>query len=295
MTVVAARAAAGATRAGGRPRDPGRTIGQLRSAGKKDHEIRAHLRDQGYSDDVIANTMPGSDPKPNAKPAAAPAQKKPAPAGDAAAPESRGDASRPSRSPGWGGTAGGSGAGVLLAVVLYPAAMAYLKGGTPALRSWVAAKFLNRTSKDPGAAGASWAGDGPSVVTAGYTGGTTAVAASYSAPTASGGSAAVAFARSQVGKPYRYGANGPAEYDCSGLTKAAWAAAGVTLPRTTTLQLLVGSRVARADLAIGDLVFANPGHVGIYSGSGKIIEAPRTGLKVREVPIWGFMTARRPR
>jgi cell wall-associated NlpC family hydrolase len=105
--------------------------------------------------------------------------------------------------------------------------------------------------------------------------------------------AAVAYARAQIGKPYVYGATGPNSFDCSGLVQAAYKAAGVSLPRTTYQQILVGSPVGKTALTIGDLVFPDVGHVQIYSGNGNVIEAPHTGTNVREVAMWGFMTARR--
>ncbi|WP_055602712.1 C40 family peptidase, partial [Streptomyces aureus] len=61
--------------------------------------------------------------------------------------------------------------------------------------------------------------------------------------------AAVSFARAQLGKPYVWGATGPSAYDCSGLTQAAWRAAGVSLPRTTYTQINAGRRVSRSQLA----------------------------------------------
>lgn len=61
----------------------------------------------------------------------------------------------------------------------------------------------------------------------------------------------LAFARAQIGKPYVWGATGPASYDCSGLTQAAWKAAGVDIPRTTWDQVEIGTRVATADLRPG--------------------------------------------
>ncbi|WP_405389069.1 NlpC/P60 family protein [Streptomyces sp. NBC_01102] len=104
----------------------------------------------------------------------------------------------------------------------------------------------------------------------------------------------LAFARAQIGKPYVWGATGPASYDCSGLTQAAWKAAGVTLPRTTWDQVEVGTRVATADLQPGDLVFFydDISHVGIYKGDGMMIHAPKPGANVREesiyyMPIYG--------
>jgi cell wall-associated NlpC family hydrolase len=109
----------------------------------------------------------------------------------------------------------------------------------------------------------------------------------------SAAASAVSWARQQIGKPYVYGATGPNSYDCSGLIQAAYRTVGVSLPRTTYQQVLVGVPVSKANLAIGDLVFPDPGHVQLYSGGGNVVEAPRTGLRVREVKMWGFWTARR--
>ncbi|MFF4602069.1 NlpC/P60 family protein [Streptomyces sp. NPDC001339] len=99
---------------------------------------------------------------------------------------------------------------------------------------------------------------------------------------------ALAFARSQMGKPYVWGATGPNSYDCSGLTQAAWKAAGVELPRTTWDQVKVGERVATNDLQPGDLVFFynDISHVGMYIGGGKMIHAPKPGASVREESIY---------
>jgi hypothetical protein len=104
---------------------------------------------------------------------------------------------------------------------------------------------------------------------------------------------AIAFARAQIGKPYRWGAAGPDAYDCSGLVQSAYKAAGVALPRTTAGMITVGTPVAKADLRPGDLIFPDPGHVQLYSGGGMQIEAAKPGTQLREVPMWGFMTARR--
>ncbi|MFF3840309.1 NlpC/P60 family protein [Streptomyces sp. NPDC001930] len=98
---------------------------------------------------------------------------------------------------------------------------------------------------------------------------------------------AVSFARAQLGKPYVWGATGPSAYDCSGLTQAAWRAAGVSLPRTTYTQINAGRRVSRSQLAPGDLIFFYSGisHVGLYIGGGQMIHAPRPGAPVRVAPI----------
>jgi cell wall-associated NlpC family hydrolase len=119
----------------------------------------------------------------------------------------------------------------------------------------------------------------------------------YSGPATGRAAAAIAFALAQRGKPYVYGATGPGSYDCSGLTQAAYRAAGVTLGRTTYDQAKEGVPVSKADLRPGDLVFFYSGlsHVGIYLGNGQIVHAPHTGAVVEVAPMsWmPFATARR--
>lgn len=116
---------------------------------------------------------------------------------------------------------------------------------------------------------------------------------------AGAGARALAFARTQLGKPYAYGAGGPDAYDCSGLTSAAWRAAGVTLPRTSQQQFAVGRPVARAELQPGDLVFFygdQPSHVALYVGDGQILHAPRPGRTVEysQLAYMPYSGARRP-
>ncbi|MGX4690302.1 C40 family peptidase [Streptomyces sp. JNUCC 63] len=101
---------------------------------------------------------------------------------------------------------------------------------------------------------------------------------------------ALAFARAQIGKPYVWGAAGPGSYDCSGLTQAAWKAAGVILPRATHDQAHAGTTVPLTEARPGDLVFlASPsgdtGHVGVYAGGGVMVHAPGPGAYVREESI----------
>lgn len=117
------------------------------------------------------------------------------------------------------------------------------------------------------------------------------IGGTYTGPASGPARKALEFAFAQLGKPYRYGATGPDAYDCSGLTQAAWRAAGVNLPRTTYQQINAGNRVAFEDLQPGDLFFGNnAGHVGLYVGDGKIIHAPRTGKNVEVVSIAGYYT-----
>jgi peptidoglycan DL-endopeptidase CwlO len=111
------------------------------------------------------------------------------------------------------------------------------------------------------------------------------------APAGSSGAAvAIAFARAQLGKPYEYAAAGPNAYDCSGLTMAAWGAAGVRLPHYSGAQYSMLPHVSLSAMIPGDLVFWGPGgsqHVGLYIGGGLMIAAPTTGDVVKIQAIWG--------
>ena len=100
---------------------------------------------------------------------------------------------------------------------------------------------------------------------------------------------AVAFALAQRGKPYRWGAEGPGAFDCSGLTWAAWRAAGVTIPRTAAGQL-AGLRRARGRLRPGDLVIYRTNgpsrrHVAIVVGRDRMVEATGRGIPVRSINL----------
>ena len=101
---------------------------------------------------------------------------------------------------------------------------------------------------------------------------------------------AVATARAQVGKPYVWGATGPATFDCSGLTGYSWRAAGVTLPRTSRQQYATGMKVSRSALQPGDLVyFGSPiYHVAIYIGSNMMVSAPQPGDVVKYQSVDAF-------
>jgi len=130
-------------------------------------------------------------------------------------------------------------------------------------------------------------------------GGTTT--ATYSGPTSTQGGKAVAFAYAQLGKPYQWGATGPGSYDCSGLAQAAWAAAGVAIPRTTYAQWAALPHIATSAIEPGDLLYYDGvGHVAIYVGDGYIIDAPQTGMDVQKIPMntgWyaaNFVGAARP-
>ncbi|MEU2455868.1 NlpC/P60 family protein [Streptomyces sp. NPDC012765] len=120
---------------------------------------------------------------------------------------------------------------------------------------------------------------------------------------------AINAADEQIGMPYSWGggdANGPSTgsccspngssganitgFDCSGLVVYAYAKAGIALPRTAADQYAASDPVDRTEIQPGDLVFYGSSpqgihHVGIYVGSGYMIEAPRPGLAVRYSPI----------
>lgn len=101
---------------------------------------------------------------------------------------------------------------------------------------------------------------------------------------------AVSYALAQIGTPYEWGGETPGVgFDCSGLTQAAYAAAGIRIPRTSTAQWTTLPRVPLASMAPGDLVFFEPGefspglpgHVGIYIGDNEMVDAPHTGTDVQ--------------
>lgn len=111
----------------------------------------------------------------------------------------------------------------------------------------------------------------------------------YKGPTGTQAEKVVAFVYAQLGKPYVFGASGPNSYDCSGLTSAAWASVGISIPRTSEEQWAGLPHVPTSDMQPGDiLVFNGAGHVGIYVGGGMMIDAPHTGLDVQKVALSGW-------
>lgn len=117
-------------------------------------------------------------------------------------------------------------------------------------------------------------------------GGAAAGVSTRSAPaTVSVAARAVAYAKAAVGRPYVWGATGPGSYDCSGLTMAAWRAAGVSIPRTSGAQWSGLTRVSASAVQPGDIVvYSGAAHVALYIGNGRIIEAPRPGKSVQTAP-----------
>jgi len=97
----------------------------------------------------------------------------------------------------------------------------------------------------------------------------------------------VDLAASLIGRPYVWGGEGPREFDCSGLTQYVFGKYGVDLPRRAISQSQVGDRIGRR-LQRGDLVFFSTDaggsvvtHVGIYEGSGVMIDASKRYGRVR--------------
>jgi cell wall-associated NlpC family hydrolase len=102
---------------------------------------------------------------------------------------------------------------------------------------------------------------------------------------------AVGAALSQQGVPYRYAASSPGvAFDCSGLTKYAWAQAGVHLPHQSRAQYASVPHVDKGSAQPGDLIFyySPISHVGIYLGGGQLVHAPNTGSVVNIATVnWG--------
>ena len=98
---------------------------------------------------------------------------------------------------------------------------------------------------------------------------------------------AITYAQRQIGLPYLWAGTGPDAFDCSGLAMQAYAAAGISIPRTSQEQWAWGPQVS--DPEPGDLVFfagadgtvTSPGHVGIVTGPHTMIEAYGTGYPIR--------------
>jgi len=120
------------------------------------------------------------------------------------------------------------------------------------------------------------------------------------APSAGGG-AAVAAAMSQLGVPYVWAGATPGQgFDCSGLTMWAWGRAGVSLPHSAAAQYDDTEHVPLSDLQPGDLLFYDEGgtigHVTMFIGGGRMVQAPETGENVQVTGIWsnGLVGAGRP-
>jgi cell wall-associated NlpC family hydrolase len=118
-----------------------------------------------------------------------------------------------------------------------------------------------------------------------------------SGPVSGAAEAAVTWAEGKQGLPYQWGGTGPGAFDCSGLVMQAYAAAGVSIPRTSQAQwawgVSSGKQVPMSGLKPGDLVFyagadgtpTSPGHVVMYAGGGRIVEAYAPGTPIHVVAL----------
>ena len=101
---------------------------------------------------------------------------------------------------------------------------------------------------------------------------------------------AVDWARSRKGSPYRYGADGPHRFDCSGLTRWVYGRVGKSLPHSSSAQVSKTRRISKDNRRRGDLVFFYSGggiyHVAIYAGRGYIWHASEPGVPVKKTKIW---------
>ena len=102
-------------------------------------------------------------------------------------------------------------------------------------------------------------------------------------------------ALTQVGVWYSWGGSSPAGFDCSGLVYWSAQQLGHSVPRTTYGLMSYGQDVGTdpANWLPGDLVFPHTGHVEIYVGEGKVVEARQTGTQVQVSPVGEAMTVRR--
>jgi peptidoglycan DL-endopeptidase CwlO len=122
-------------------------------------------------------------------------------------------------------------------------------------------------------------GDGGTTTTGNYTG-----------PTTTQADKAVEWEVDHLGCIYVFGGTGPCSsdsgYDCSGYAQAAWAFAGVDIPRDTYEQVAALPSIPEADIKPGDLLFYDgDGHVAMYVGGGMIIDEPHTGAVAEEIPM----------
>lgn len=99
--------------------------------------------------------------------------------------------------------------------------------------------------------------------------------------------AALAAARSALGRPYVWGATGPGGFDCSGLMQWSYEQAGIQLPRTSQEQRHAGRRIPLSEARPGDLIVyrSDASHVAMYAGNGQVIHAPYPGAPVRYDPV----------
>lgn len=103
----------------------------------------------------------------------------------------------------------------------------------------------------------------------------------------------ISYALAQRGKPYVWGASGPRAFDCSGLVMMSYKQIGISLPHYTGKMIRYGTKVSRANLIRGDLVFPTSSHVGIYLGGNKMVVASSGSGRIIVQTVYSFYTARR--
>ncbi len=108
------------------------------------------------------------------------------------------------------------------------------------------------------------------------------------------GARILAAARSGIGTRYVWGGSSYSGFDCSGLVRYAYRQAGISLPRSSGGIASAGKRISRSEARPGDVVVW-PGHVGIYAGNGRVVDASDSKRVVVERSLWGsprFVTFR---
>lgn len=118
--------------------------------------------------------------------------------------------------------------------------------------------------------------------------GTLLVGTASTADAATPGTAVVQEASHHNGKPYAYGATGPSKFDCSGFTRYVFSRFGKSLPHSSSAQYTAAGvrHIAKTSRQPGDIIFFKSSsgsitHVGIYAGSNKMWDAPKSGDRVR--------------
>lgn len=95
-------------------------------------------------------------------------------------------------------------------------------------------------------------------------------------------------AKSQIGKPYVWGATGPNAYDCSGLVQYAYSQAGKNIGRTTYQQAGAGQHVSVSQAQAGDILMWGDYHDAIYVGNNQYVHAPQPGQNVTQAIISSY-------
>ncbi|WP_335978422.1 C40 family peptidase [Streptomyces sp. CA2R106] len=169
------------------------------------------------------------------------------------------------------------------------AAKSAAKAHKAALRKAAAAAKAKAAKAEAAAKAAAQSAATASTGSAGQSSTTATTAATTSGTTATAASSSkadqlIAFLKSQLGKPYVYGATGPDSYDCSGLTQAAFASIGIDIPRTSQEQSTAGTPVSLSALQPGDLIFwggeGSAYHVGVFIGNGQYLDAANSSTPV---------------